>query len=80
MLVFTLGALLAPLLVLLWIRVVWQAAGTPGVTMTDLLRRTALVAGAGVLAYVALRLLGAVLLLATHAVDALARRLDRPAP
>jgi hypothetical protein len=78
MLVFTLSVLLVPLLALVWVRVVWQAAGVPGVTPWELLRRSGLVAGAGAVAWVALRAVGAVLLTAGHLVEALARRLERP--
>jgi hypothetical protein len=68
MTVFSLTLLLAPILALAWVRYVWQEANDPRVPFTELLLRTGLILAAGLLAYVALRLLGA-------AVSAIARGL-----
>lgn len=76
MAVFSFTVLLVPVLGLTWFRVVWQEAGQPGVTMTDLVRRTALVVAAGLLAYAVLRMLGAVLVLLGRGLEALDRRSD----
>jgi hypothetical protein len=76
MTVFSFTVLLAPLLGLAWVRFVWQEAGRPGVTAAQLLIRTGAVALAALLAYLALRVLGAVVGVLGRGIDALSRRLD----
>ncbi len=66
---FTLTLLLVPVLALVWFRWAWQGAKDPGVSELDLAWRTGLLVAAGLLAYLALRLLGA-------AVSAIARELE----
>jgi hypothetical protein len=76
MAVFSFTVLLVPVLGLAWVRFVWQEADRPGATMAQLLGRTAAVALAGLLAYLALRALGATLAVLGRGIDALARRRD----
>ena len=76
MVVFSFTVLLVPVLGLVWVRFVWQAAGRPGVTTAELLTRTGLVALAGLLAYLALRVLGAAAVVLGRGIDVLARRLE----
>jgi len=76
MAVFSFTVLLVPLTGLAWVRFVWQEAGRPGVTTYELLARTGAVALAALLAYLALRLLGALVGVLARGVDVLARRLD----
>ena len=76
MAVFSFTVLLVPLAGLAWVRFVWQEAGRPGVGMAEILARTAAVAVAALLAYLALRVLGAAAVLLGRGIDALGRRLD----
>jgi Zn-dependent protease with chaperone function len=66
---FSLTLMLVPVLALAWVRWVWQEAKDPGVSPVELACRTGLIVAAGLLAYLALRLLGA-------AVSAIARGLE----
>jgi Zn-dependent protease with chaperone function len=66
---FSLTLLLVPVLALVWVRWVWQEAKDPAVSGFVLACRTGLLVAAGLLAYLALRLLGA-------AVAAIARELE----
>jgi hypothetical protein len=72
--VFSLMLVLAPVLALVWVRYVWQEANAPGVSWVALLSRTGLIAAAGLLAYVVLRLVGAAVSAVAHALEVLDRR------
>ncbi len=72
--VFSLSLALVPLLGLVWVRYVWQEAGQPGVTAVELVARSAVIAGAGLLGWAALRMTGAVLVALARGVEALVRR------
>jgi hypothetical protein len=75
MAVFSFAVLLVPVVALAWVRFVWQEADRPGVTVAELLTRTGAVALAALLAYLALHVLGAGVVLLGRGVDTLARRL-----
>ena len=72
--VFSLMLVLAPVLALVWVRYVWQEANAPGVSWGELMWRTGLIAAAGLLAYVVLRLVGAVVVAVVHSLEDLDRR------
>jgi hypothetical protein len=72
MAVFSLMLLIVPVLALVWVRYVWQEAS--GLAYVELVRRTGLIVAAGVLAYVVLRLLGALASAIAHALENLDRR------
>ena len=72
--VFSLMLVLAPVLALVWVRYVWQEADTPGVSGVELMSRTGLIAAAGLLAYVVLRLVGAAVSAVARGLEALHRR------
>ena len=70
---FSLTLLLVPVLVLAWIRYVWQPA--QALTFGELMRRTGLIIAAGCLAYLLLRLVGAAVSVALRRLELLDRRL-----
>jgi hypothetical protein len=72
MAVFSLMLLIVPVLGLVWVRYVWQEAR--GLAYVELLRRTGLIVAAGLLAYVVLRLLGALVSAIAHSLENLDRR------
>ena len=72
--VFSLMLVLVPVLALVWIRYVWQEADAPGVSWVELMWRTGLIVAAGLLAYVVLRLVGAVVVAVAHGFEGLDRR------
>ena len=72
--VFSLMLVLVPVLALVWVRYVWQEANAPGVSWVDLMSRTLLIAAAGVLAYVVLRLVGAAVSAVARSLEVLDRR------
>ena len=72
--VFSLMLVLLPVLALVWVRYVWQEANTPGVSWVDLVSRTGLIAAAGLLAYVVLRLVGAAVSAVARGLEVLDRR------
>ena len=72
--VFSLMLVLVPVLALVWVRYVWQEANAPGVSWVDLMSRTGLIAAAGLLAYVVLRLVGAAVSAVARALEVLDRR------
>lgn len=75
MAVFSLSVLLVPVLALVWVRYVWQAANAPGVSWLDLIRRTGVIVAAGLLAYFVLRLLGALVSAIGRGLEVLDRRM-----
>ena len=75
MTVFSLTLLLVPTLGLVWVRYVWQEADAPGVTLVELLRRTGLILGAGLVAYLMLRLAAAAVSAAGRGLESLDRRM-----
>jgi hypothetical protein len=75
MTVFSLTLLLVPTLGLVWVRYVWQEADAPGVTFGELLRRTGLILGAGLVAYLMLRLAAAAVSAAGRGLESLDRRM-----
>ena len=75
--VFSLTLLLAPVWALAWVRFVWQELNRPDMTATELLWRSALVAAAGLIAYLVLRLVGAVAGALARGIERLAHRHDR---
>jgi hypothetical protein len=72
MAVFSLMLLIAPTLALVWVRYVFLVAN--GVALVELARRTGLILAAGLLAYLVLRLLGALVSAIAHGLEALDRR------
>jgi Zn-dependent protease with chaperone function len=56
---FSFTLLLVPMLALAWVHWVWQGSRDPGVSGLELVRRSGLIVAAGLLAYLALRLVGA---------------------
>jgi hypothetical protein len=72
--VFSLMLVLVPVLALVWVRYVWQEANAPGVSWVDLMSRTLLIAAAGLLAYVVLRLIGAAVSAVARSLEVLDRR------
>jgi hypothetical protein len=72
--VFSLMLVLVPVLALVWVRYVWQEANAPGVSWIDLISRTGLIAAAGLLAYVVLRLVGAAVSAVARGLEVLERR------
>ena len=72
--VFSLVLVLVPVLALVWVRYVWQDANAPGVSEVDLISRTGLIAAAGLLAYVVLRLVCAVVTAVARGLEVLERR------
>ena len=72
--VFSLMLVLVPVLVLVWVRYVWQEANDPRVSWVELMSRTGLIAAAGLLAYVVLRLVGAAVSAVARGLEVLDRR------